>query len=54
MHSRKEVIDKTNSKDKSKMEIENTQKKASDYLMYVLVIAVVIQLLLLVYRLTQL
>ena len=54
MHSEENITDKSNSKNKSKMDIDSTRKKVSDYFIYILVIAVVIQLVLLVYRLTQL
>lgn len=54
MNSEEKVTDKTNLKNKSKMDIQNTRKKVSDYFIFILVIAVVIQLALLVYRLTQL
>ncbi len=54
MHSEEKNTDKTNSKNDSKMNLESTRKKVSDYFIFILVIAVVIQLGLLVYRLAQL
>lgn len=52
MHAENEG--QTSSKDKSKMDINKTRKKVSDYFIYILVIAIIIQLVLLVYRLAQL
>lgn len=54
MYSEDKISSKSNSKKKSKMDINRTRKKVSDYFIYLLVIAVVIQLVLLVHRLTQL
>lgn len=54
MHSEENKTAKSNLKNKSKMDIDRTRKKVSDCFIYILVIAVVIQLALLVYRLTQL
>lgn len=54
MHSKKKVTDKINLKNEYKMEIGSTRKKASDYFIYIIIIAVIVQLALLVYRLAQL
>lgn len=41
-------------KNRSKMSLSRTRKKVSDYFIYIIVIASIIQLIILIFRLTQL
>ena len=51
MFSRKNIADK---KKDYKMDVGKTQKKMSDYLIYLLIIAVISQLVILIYRISLL
>ncbi len=46
--------EKESYKDRPKMNLSRTKKKLSDYFIYIIVIAIIAQLILLVYRLSQL